>query len=73
MRFLSGRVKHENFIRSDEGLTLKTSAFQLFHGGNSTVINYYDKTKFSDLHILNKMIIIPQLGKDTSERRIRIF
>ena len=29
---------------SDEGLTLKTSAFQIFHGGNSTFINSFDKT-----------------------------
>ena len=34
------------FIRSDEGLTLETSAFQIFHGGNSTFINSFDKTKF---------------------------
>ena len=34
-------------IRSDEGLTLETSAFQFFNGGNSTFINSFDKTKFS--------------------------
>ena len=34
------------WIRSDEGLTLETSAFQIFHGGNSTFINSFDKTKF---------------------------
>ena len=33
-------------IRSDEGLTLETSAFQIFHGGNFTFINSFDKTKF---------------------------
>ena len=33
---------------SDEGLTLETSAFQIFHGGNSTFINSFDKTKFLD-------------------------
>ena len=33
-------------LRSDEGLTLETSAFQIFHGGNSTFINSFDKTKF---------------------------
>ena len=33
-------------IRSDEGLTLETSAFQIFHGGNSTFINSFDKTEF---------------------------
>ena len=32
-------------IRYDEGLTLETSAFQVFHGGNSTFINSFDKTK----------------------------
>ena len=31
---------------SDEGLTLETSAFKIFHGGNSTFINSFDKTKF---------------------------
>ena len=35
-----------NSIRSDEGLTLETSAFQIFHGGNFTFINSFDKTKF---------------------------
>ena len=34
-------------IRSDEGLTLETSGFQIFYGGNSTFINLFDKTKFS--------------------------
>ena len=33
-------------MRSDEGLTLETLAFQIFHGGNSTFINSFDKTKF---------------------------
>ena len=33
-------------IRSDEGLTLETSAFLNFHGGNSTFINSFDETKF---------------------------
>ena len=32
-------------LRSDEGLTLETSAFLIFHGGNSTFINSFDKTK----------------------------
>ena len=32
-------------IRSDEGLTLETSAFQIFHGGNSTFINSFDNTQ----------------------------
>ena len=31
---------------SDEGLMLETSAFQIFHGGNSTFINPFHKTKF---------------------------
>ena len=31
----------------DEGLTLETSAFQIFHGGNSTFINLLDKSTFS--------------------------
>ena len=30
-------------MANDEGLTLETSALQIFHGGNSTL----DKTKFS--------------------------
>ena len=30
-------------IRSDEGLTLETSTFQIFHGGNSTFTNSFDK------------------------------
>ena len=29
----------------NEGLTLETSAFLIFHGGNSTFINSFDKTK----------------------------
>ena len=33
-------------VRSDEGLTLETSAFQIFHGGNLTFINSFDKSKF---------------------------
>ena len=33
-------------IRSDEGLTLETSAFLIFHGGYSSFINSFDETKF---------------------------
>ena len=33
-------------VRSDEGLTLETSAFEIFHGGNFTFINSFDKSKF---------------------------
>ena len=36
---------HNSSIRSDEGLTLETSAFQIFHGDNSNFINSFDKTK----------------------------
>ena len=41
-----GGLDFPNSICSDEGLTLETSAFQIFHGGNSTFINSFDKTKF---------------------------
>ena len=30
---------------NDKGLTLETSAFQIFHGCNSYFINSFDKTK----------------------------
>ena len=39
---------HNFSVRSDEGLTLVTSAFQIFHGGNSTFVISFDKTKFLD-------------------------
>ena len=35
------------FALHDEGQTLKTSAFQIFHDGNLTFSNSSDKTKFS--------------------------
>ena len=31
---------------SSKGLTLETSDFQIFHGGNSTLNNSFDKSKF---------------------------
>ena len=34
------------FIRSDDGLKLETSAFQIFHGGYLTFINSFDKINF---------------------------
>ena len=40
-------------LRSNVGLTLETSVYQRLHGGNSTFINSFDKTKFSDLHVIN--------------------
>ena len=33
-------------VRSDKGFSLATLAFQIFHSGNSTFINSFDKTKF---------------------------
>ena len=50
------RIKTNNTlnssIRSDEGLTLETSAFQIVHrdGGNSTFINTFDKNQISLFH-----------------------
>ena len=38
-------------LRSDEGLSLETSAFQIFHGGNSTFFNSFHKTNFSRLFV----------------------
>ena len=35
------------FALHEEGRTLETSAFQIFHDGNSTFINLFDKTKLS--------------------------
>ena len=43
----TGRLS-QNF-HSDEGLTLVTSAFKIFHGGDSSFINSFDETKFSYL------------------------
>ena len=36
---------HNSSVRSDKGLTLETSAFQIFHGSNSTFTNSFDKTR----------------------------
>ena len=36
---------HNSSIRSDEGLKLETSAFQIVHGGNSILVNRLDKTE----------------------------
>ena len=51
---LHTRIKSNNTqnssIRFDEGLTHETSAFQVVHGGNSTFINTFDKTKISMFH-----------------------
>ena len=41
---------HNSSSLSDEGLTLETSAFQIIHGGISTFINTFDKTKFSRMN-----------------------
>ena len=40
-------------LHSDEGLTLKTPAFQIVYCGNSTFISTFDKTKFSCWTYLN--------------------
>ena len=42
----SRRFERKTLRRSDEGLTLETSSFQTFYGGNSTFFNLFDKTKF---------------------------
>ena len=42
----NGKAPHNSSIRSDEGLTLETSAFLTFHCGNSTFMTSFDKTKF---------------------------
>ena len=47
MKFRFIKQVDKGRIRFDEELTLETSAFQIFHGGNSTFINLFDKTKFS--------------------------
>ena len=71
-------------IRSDEGLALEMSAFQLFHCGNSTFIssfdkswittvNSFDKTKFSwftlPLLLLLLLLLLYAMVKWTSRGR----
>ena len=71
-----GRMKSISVIVPnlvDEGLTLETSAFQIFHGGNSTFINSFDKTKFLTLTILARFCAIEvglSLTFVSSSRRI---
>ena len=47
-------------IRSDKGPTLATLAFQIFHGGNSTFIKSFDKTK---LLFHSSTDVVPQFLK----------
>ena len=71
-----GRIKSISVIVPilvDEGLTLETSAFQIFHGGNSTFNNSFDKTKFLTLTILARFCAIEvglSLTFVSSSRRI---
>ena len=57
---------------SDEGLTLETSAFQIFHGGNSTFINSSDKTKFS-LSENRPELLFQKTLKDLTQCSIKLF
>ena len=41
---------HNSSIRSDDGITLEKSTFQIFLGGNSTFIKSFDKTKAYMFH-----------------------
>ena len=50
---------HNSSIRSDEGLTLQTSAFSIFHCGTSTIINSFHKTKFLCPEIFRAVNFIP--------------
>ena len=45
----------ESKRRSDEGLTLKTSAFLTFNGGNSNFINSFDKAKHLKALAIDRM------------------
>ena len=40
-----------------QGLPLETEAFRIFHGGNSTFINSFDKTKFLKLEETQKTLM----------------
>ena len=53
----SQQTTHNFSIRYDEGLTLETSSFEIFHGGNSKFINSFDETKFSCFTIPSKQHI----------------
>ena len=76
--FCQAPVHFAKMQRADEGLTPETSAFQIFHGGNLTVINSFDKTKFSFcqkaelLHIGSSNILFPlQLSYSCQLSQIR--
>ena len=56
--------------KADEGLTLETSAFQIFHGGNSTFINSFDKTQFlfkTSVSLFFHNLFCLVLGYDTQD------
>ena len=50
----------ESFTCSDEGLTLEKSAFQIFHGGNSTFTNSSDKNPIFMFHCYGLTDATPQ-------------
>ena len=58
-------------IRSDEGLTLETSAFQIVHGGYSTFINSFDKINFSFVYLpyVNVLHFLDKDDRKSSKRR----
>ena len=40
------KTTRKSFVRTGAVLTLEKSPFQIFHSGNSTFVNSFDKTKF---------------------------
>ena len=45
-------------LHSDEGLMLKTSTFQILHGGYSTFVNSFEKKKETNFHNLDNSLCI---------------
>ena len=65
-------------LRSDEGLKLETSAFQIFHGGNSTFNNSLQASALQsswggDLIDHNELDITTNLGTSRYTKEMRIL
>jgi len=53
---------HNSSVRSDEGLTLEASAFQVFRCGDSAFVGSFDKAEFLDYYTNRILLIIISHG-----------
>ena len=61
-----------SLLRSAEGLTLETSAFQIFHGGNSTLRTFAPKSSYGEIFFIFRLDLVEKVLNPKMKKKMGV-